>query len=367
MELIPLTDEQKKKRKKKIIIICSIVGVILITAGLVAYWRYCGFGKKNNNTNTNPSVSISQTPVIKKVASKLDGIEYLEDVANRHPLGIMVENHLEARPQIGLDKAKIVYEVITEGGITRFLAIFGPEGAAKVGPVRSARTYYLDWCLEYDCFYSHVGGNLDALQLIPRIGIKDLDQFRYGTEAYWREPQKNIATEHTMFTDTSKLWTIAQNNSWPTTSDFTSLLFKDDALKDMRPETQTAEIDFSSANFKVKWTYDKENNNYKREMGGVAHKDRETGLQLTAKNIVIEEVTRWQVTTDINESGFAMKTVGEGKAKVLMDGKSTDATWKKADRNSRTRFYDSAGTEIKFDKGNTWMEIVPPEINVLIQ
>src|SRR3989339_1542901 len=77
----------------------------------------------------------------------------------QRPLGIMVENHKEARPQSGLSSADVIYEVVAEGGITRFMAIFYCNlSDVQVGPVRSARTYFLDWLGEYDALYAHVGG-----------------------------------------------------------------------------------------------------------------------------------------------------------------------------------------------------------------
>ena len=67
------------------------------------------------------------------------------------PLGVMIENHEEARPQSGLSSADIVYEAVAEGGITRFLAVFYCQDAGVVGPVRSARTYFIDFISE-GCF-----------------------------------------------------------------------------------------------------------------------------------------------------------------------------------------------------------------------
>lgn len=361
--------EWLKTPKGKVIFTVIIIGfLILLTAGFVVYDRYFKKDKTGQASSQNsPGVNFKKEPEVKKATSMLDGIQYPEVVANRHPLGIMIENHPEARPQTGLDKAKIVYEAITEGGITRFMAMYGPESAEKVGPVRSSRTYYLDWCLEYDCFYSHVGGNLDALQLIPKLDINDLDQFKYGTQAYWRVPEKGKATEHTMFTDTDKLWQIAKDNGWNMSSDYTSLEFKTEAPLEQRPELSSITIDFSSPGYKVKWTYDKSSNNYLREMAGVAHNDGVTGKQLTAKNVIVQEVQRWSAVTEINEEGWAMKTVGTGKAKIFIDGKLTDGTWKKTDRNARTKYYGTDGQELSFNPGNTWVAIVPPDISVITQ
>jgi hypothetical protein len=354
--------------KKKLLIFIVIFVVVLVT-GFTVYNRYFAKEKPSstaNNSGTLPSINESTAPSEKKVISIFDGQSYPENVANRHALAIMVENQVDSRPQSGLDKAKIVYEAITEGGITRFMAIYGPESTSKVGPVRSARTYYLDWDLEYDGFYAHVGGNLDALQLIPELKIKDLDQFRYGEQAYSRIPRGNRATEHTMYTDTDKLWKIAEDNGWDMKANFDSYEFKDDALLDQRPNSQSIGINFSTASYKVTWDYDKTNNVYLRSMAGSPHKDEVTGEQLKAKIVIIQEVQRWETTTSINEAGWAMKTVGEGNAKIVMDGKVIEGKWKKENRTSRTVFTDADGNKIKYDPGTMWVEIIPPSTPVTI-
>jgi hypothetical protein len=243
------------------------------------------------------------------------------------------------------------------------MAVYGPYDAPKVGPVRSARTYYIDWLSEFNAFYAHVGGNLDALDQIKQDNILDLDQFSVGDAAYWREPEAGKAIEHTMFTSTDKLYNVAFNDKhWPATSDFTALKFKEPLEKSLRGLGQKIQINFSSAEYNVVWTYDSATNTYLREMAGVPHKDRDTGKQLAATNIIIQQMNRWEAPTAINENGWAMQTVGTDKAKIFSQGKEIDGTWKKTDRTSRTLFYDDEGNEITFTPGQFWIEIVPPDV-----
>ncbi|EKD55973.1 MAG: hypothetical protein ACD_58C00324G0005 [uncultured bacterium] len=362
-------DFVKTDKSKKILKIVFLV-LILLTLTLTIYNRYY----KPEGVSTSKSISDIFTGQVAKDAekekteiAKIDGMDYPVATSNRHPIAIMVENHPDARPQSGLDKASIVYEAIAEGGITRFMAIFGPNAPEKVGPVRSARTYYLDWALEYDAAYAHVGGNIDALDLIPQIGVKDLDQFRYGTQAYWREPQADKATEHTMYTDLTKLYSIVQEKGWDSKTDFTSLTFKSDITKDQRPTSQSITINFSSNSYLVKWDYDRETNMYLRSMSGSTHKDAVSKDQLKAKNIIIQEVAREAVVTRIGENGWKMTTIGTGNAKIYQDGKEIIATWKKDNRTARTKFSDSNNKEIEFNPGTTWYEIVPPGTTVTAQ
>src|SRR5699024_5617246 len=86
----------------------------------------------------------------------LTGKEADKDATNR-TVSVMVNNHPDARPQTGLSEADIVFEMLTEGNITRFLALFQSEQPEKVGPVRSAREYFFELAKGYDALYVYNG------------------------------------------------------------------------------------------------------------------------------------------------------------------------------------------------------------------
>lgn len=360
----------KQKFSQPKVYIPTVLGLIAIAVAASLINRHLIAGQSAaTQSGSNLLQRAFQTE--KTETSKLDGLQYAPDIANRHALGVIIENHPESRPQFGLADAAVVYEAKAEGGITRFLAIYGPKAPEKVGPVRSARTYYLDWCLEYDCFLAHVGGNIDALDLIPKIGIKDLDQFRYGTskygKTYYRVPKKGVATEHTMYADPAKLYEIANTNSWPMTGGHPSVNFKREAATDERPTSQQIDITISSRQFNTAWTYDPATNTYARTMGGAAHTDGATGEQIKSKVIIIQEAASQPIVTRINEQGLKMTTVGTGKAKIFQDGKATEGTWKKASQKERTIFMDEQGNEIRYNPGQRWITVVEPGSKVTVQ
>lgn len=363
----------KSTSKRKLIITGAIFFVLIITIILVWQTRQHFLAIKlalitkptrSTNSLSNP---LNQKPIV-LVESALNGEKVDEGVVNRRPLAVVVENHPEARSQRGLSDASVVYEAISEGGITRFLAIFGPKSAVKVGPVRSARTYFNSWVLEYDALYGHVGGNSAALKEIPQLGIKDLDQFGIGTRAYQREPKAGVATEHTMFTSTDKLWEVAKSfkkydiatNSTPT------LLWKEDEVSDKRPQGQTVTIDFSTASYQVIWNYDHDSNSYRRVLAGQPHIDLNNNKQLSTKTIVIQEVNREPIVTEANENSFRFFLIGKGPAKIVQDGTVIEGQWQKPDQKSRTRFYIQDGNELQLNRGTMWLEVVPPGTPVSI-
>ena len=352
-------DPKKAKSKKyRTIFIIALCASIFIVGGALAANYF--INKKS------PASAIKKTTTAKKetlTLCLLDGKSYKSDLATRHPLAISIENHPDARPQYGLSSASIVYEAITEGGITRFLAIYGPENTSKIGPIRSARLFFMDWVKEYDAFFAHAGGNEDALANIDPYSIKDIP---HSNTYYWRDNAKGVASEHTLFSSTDKLYQYAQSKKYDiSTSNFDALKFKADGPAS--PEEKSYKINFSSATYKVSWKYDPAKNIYIRSLAGKEDVDKENGKAITVNNVIIQTVSRTlQPHGSYGSENWVFKTTGTGSTVILRDGKAIKGTWKKDNLNSRTKFYDEAGMEIQFNPGHTWYEIVPPEVNVTI-
>ncbi len=299
------------------------------------------------------------------------------------PLGVMIENHQESRPQSGISFADVTYEAVAEGGITRTLNIYYCQDAGIIGPIRSARTYFLDFVSEYGDYplYAHVGGAntdgpADALGQIESYGwavYNDLNQFSIGFPTFWRDQNRlgrDTATEHTMYSTTGKLWTFAQKReltnvnedgeSWDTS--FVKYSFKDDSSIAERPASQTVHIEFwDNEAYYVDWQYDKQNNIYLRKNGEV-HIDRNTKKQLNTKNIVVLFMTERNANDGYEGNAHLLYgTKGQGKALIFLDGKQIKGTWKKSGRTERTTIYDGTGNEIKFNRGKLWFEILPTD------
>ncbi len=348
--------------KKRLIFIISLGLLLIAIFGLGLYLM-----THDKTKIEEPEKVTTAPPTEEKYPAVLNGIMTDQASANRHPLGVIIENHTDARPQSGLDQADVVYEAIAEGGITRFLAIYGTNQPEKVGPVRSARTYFVDWIHGYNGYLAHVGGNYDALEKIRSDGVLDLDQFRYSGP-YWREKGLGVASEHTMFSSTIKLREQAEKNKYATANTFTVYKYKEDPTETL-PEAQNVSIKFSgssSSAYDVVFAYDKATNSYKRSQAGKPHTDRITKNQITPKNIATMTVDKKSTVTKINEQGYTMTTVGSGKARFYIDGQETIGTWKKESAASRELFYDASGTEIIFDRGQLWICIVSSDSTITV-
>lgn len=350
-----------KKRLIFVISVCVLI-ILLFVLGVLLLTRKEKPAQTDQTTTEQVADVIDESKAYQAV---LDGVMTDKASAEKHPVAIMVENHPDSRPQSGLDQASLIYEAIAEGGITRFLAVYGENEAEKVGPVRSARTYYVDWAHGLDAFFAHVGGNYDALEKIPQDKIYDLDQFRYSSP-YWREKSARLSLEHTMYTSTIKLREQAQKNNYPTANNFNTYKYKDDPKKEdlISPTSSTINVNFSSSEYNVSFKYDSETNSYIRSIAGKEHKDKVTNKTLNPKNIVVMTVKRSPTITKINEPGYNMTTIGTGDAKIFLDGKEINGTWKKSSAGDREIFYDEKGQEVVLNRGQLWICVVPPESTV---
>ncbi len=296
-----------------------------------------------------------------------------EDAWNqRRPLAVMIENHTDARPQSGLSTADVVYESVAEGGITRFMAIFLCNDAQDLAPVRSARTYYLDWLSEYDALYSHVGGAnaagpANALGQILEYEIKDVDNFSYAAPTYIRSDDK--PAPHNVHTSTEKLWQLASKLGWAAKDDVTDKRwdegflpwqFKDDA-KDL-PAEKKMRVEFWSnqPDYTVDWQYDQKSNSYKRIHSGQVQVDN-ANKQPVMPKVVVVQFTKESQANDGYPGNIHLiyKTIGSGKALIFQDGKVVEGTWNKQARTGRTKYMDASGAEIKFNRGQIWIQNVP--------
>lgn len=375
-------------QKWLVVVIVSII-LYLVTAGmafsLFSMGRLTGKVQTSNwSAGSVPSVAnqVDEDPALPRTeACPLNGslkTKQARDAwSNRRPLAVMIENHEEARPQSGLSSADIVYEAVAEGGITRFMAVFlCPFNDIQVGPVRSARTYFLDWQSEYNGLYAHVGGAnspgpANALGQIIDYKILDLNQFGIGFPTFWRDYQRlghPVATEHTMYSSSNRLWDYAAKKGWGVTDingaawdkNYASWKFVDG--KPGAGNVNKIKVVFwgSQNAYDVEWNYNKDCNCYKRFNAGKEHLDLNVNRQLAPSVVVV----RFQQESRANDgyennAHLLYGNKGTGKAVVFQNGQAIEGIWSKPNRLSREKFLDKNGKEIELVKGQIWLETVP--------
>lgn len=282
------------------------------------------------------------------------------------PFAVMVDNQgSRVLPQGGLDKAQIVYEVIVEGGLTRLMPVFWGTAPEMIGPVRSARDYFLDYIMEYDAMYVHVGGSPKAVADIKSLKINDVDGMRVGKDVIW-DLTKDKGNWQDSYTSMEKLLNYAGVRKYRTTTDVKYPFTYNEA--DIVPAggQNAVKLTFEYPSMTSGYEYDSASGIYKRLREGKAHIERVSGKQLEAKNIVVIYVRNFDIKDD-SKGRQEMATTGSGKGYFITCGKAVKITWSKKDRAAQTSYTDEAGNAITLNKGLTWIQVMPLTSKVTIE
>ena len=354
--------------------------LFVFTAGggylLLAQYFSLPFINPLGGADNKSAVALADT-AIKETVQPISGTFYSESEAEfwqkKRPLAVMIDNHALARPyQFGLQMADLIYEAVAEGGITRFLAVFHGQSVPKIGPVRSSRVYYIEWALQFPAYYAHVGGAsthgspANIYDYIASHGVLDLDQFRLGSSTFTFGGNVlfngGMVLSHINYTSTQKLWNAGQSlyQGTNTLPNFSQWKFKAESPYAQRPKAQKIAFSFWSfpVAYKGEWRYDRITNSYLRFQGGTKHLDQATKKQLSAKNVVLAHVA--QYSAGDGKGHLLYTTTGQGNAEIYLDGVKILGTWKRSSVSARMKFYNRGkNTEIDFNRGLTWIEIIP--------
>jgi hypothetical protein len=271
------------------------------------------------------------------------------DVATRY-MTVTIDNVDDALPQSGVASAPLVYEAPVEGGLTRLLLVFPRDMGEilKIGPVRSARPYFIDWAREFDAVFAHVGGSPDALEKIQATPLRDLDEYANSTN-FWRDLARKAP--HNVYTSSLLLEKAFEKKNGKDLV-LTPWEYKKDAALADRGENGAVIIPYEKLGFS--WKYDATTNTYLRYNRTKLQKDAD-GKQVAAKNIVIM-YTDVEILDEVGRR--EIKTIGKGKVEIHRDGKIVTGTWHKEGAASRTVFLDQDGESIPMNAGTTWIQVV---------
>ncbi len=286
-----------------------------------------------------------------------DGVKVDPALARQQPLAIMVENLKSIRPQYGIAQSCLVVEGLAEGGITRFMVVYGHRQAKKIGPVRSARSHFVALAKGWKAVYGHAGGSKYALNDIRNWEVDDFDEFAHDN-GYWRD--RSIRAPHNLFTSTSLIRKVKKTSL----GNFPGFSFVESPLsKSNKSVNQTVEIKYKQQAYRVKWVYQPKGNNYLRFNGGLPHLDADTKKQLTATNILI-----LYTETSVIPGGSVLdiKMTGSGRLTVIKDGKVINGNWYKPTVDSQLTLEDDFSNPIRLRPGRVWIEIVPVSTQVNI-
>lgn len=337
-----------KKRKKIIFIVIVLLLLLCIGGGLYLYFNSEPGEKIFNQGSLFPTPTPSPTPTLKIV----------NEYSKERSFAVMIDNNVGNNNHAGLLDAYLTYEIIVEGGLSRIMAIFKDTDTSLIGPVRSSRHYFLDYALENDSIYSHFGWSTFAETDIKVLKVNNINGMTNGGSAYWRD--KKIAAPHNVFTTISNLKEQATRLGYTLTTDKDLLLKYSidpiDLSENLDKQTATTIVVKYSPSQNRSYTYNEETKMYLRSMNNKAHTDKETGQQLSYKNVIVQQITNKSLD---NVGHQDLKNIGTGDGYFLTDGYAIPIKWTKDSRKNQTKYTYLDGTEVQVNDGRTFIQIVP--------
>ncbi len=318
------------------------------------------------NESSSPTASAAPTPVL--VAAPLDGMPVSPAAAGQHVIAVMIDDLSPARPQSGFSDASVVWQAPAEGGIPRYMLLFQERTPKAVGPVRSARYYFIGWASEWKAAYVHAGGSPQALDTLRAKGsgqlVYNADQFAWGSY-FWRVTTR--FPPHNLYSDGKHLRELARRIGATAPPAKAVWRFGPDAPLDQRPQGGRIEVDYLAN--RIVYRYDRATNSYPRYVSGtVKQVDAGTKQPVAPKNVVIMRMVFGALNDGHpNKHRLEAQITGSGVAWIATNGHTIKGTWRKRSISSPTRFYDAAGHQVRLTVGQTFVQVMKTTDIVKIQ
>jgi len=303
------------------------------------------------------------------VPAPLTGRLVAPEVARRRVVAVMVDDLRAARPQSGFTDASVVWQAPAEGGIPRYMLLFQEGDPPEVGPVRSARDYYVAWAAEWGAVYVHVGGSPGALQLLRAQGrgqlVWNADEFRWGGRYLWRTKARR--SPHNVYTDGEHLRGLqkALKAPDPKTPPAPAWRFAPELPLQRRPVGGRIQVVYP-ANV-VTYAYDRAANTYLRSVTGEkAQVDAGTGTRVAPTNVVVMLMVFAPLKDGTAKKRLEADYVGSGPAWIATNGRTIKGSWRKKAIDEPTLFFDAAGEPVTFTIGQTFVQVLPKGSKVSI-
>ena len=313
----------------------------------------------------------SSPPPTPAPSGTLDPLTGLATPVHGPLVALMIENSEYARPQFGLSSADVVYETYMESFYyTRFMALYWGHAPKTVGPVRSARPYFVSWVHSWNAAYAHAGGSTLGDQAIINDGVHNMDGLANAQSLYYRTT--SLPAPHNLFSNMVNLMAYAQRQ-WgnPAVTPEWSFASPTPAGASA-PPYQTITMRWNTRNTIEQWRWNSADAGYTRwvmcpvscsqtgytqVMGQNAHRP------VVAKNIIFQYTTEYLDNSDPNpnpgDRWILIDTHGQGVAKMFLGNRYYVGTWRNAGPGQPTKFYLANGQPARFDPGQTWIEVVP--------
>ena len=323
----------------------------------------------------SPTVPPTPTPTPKPKIWPLTGLPAAADASlGRRPLNVRMPNDPNARPQYGLNKADLVFEMIVEGGVTRFSAIFHSKDADTVGPVRSYRFSDLHITQMLRGALVSSGSTIEERDAVTQ-SIKDGNMLSVDAERDGR-PYYRVAfrpAPNNEFTSTPADREAVNRAGGGAPVEVPALAFVPADNKDPKAggfaaaePAKTVTVPFQGV-WATTFTWDAAANGYRRFQNGAQTVDGDGSGPILAKNVIVMTTDIWTtsvVEDSLGSHGLDYRMTGGGPVSVFRDGLRMDGTWKRDGVLDPFTFWDASGTQLLLEPGQSWIHFIYPAWSV---
>ncbi|HAE43527.1 MAG TPA: DUF3048 domain-containing protein [Clostridiales bacterium] len=305
---------------------------------------------------TQPMVTEPEKIIKEGLPSPISGVYYPQELTELRPVAVVYDNHPSSRWQAGITKAEIVYECEVEGPFTRYLAVFLTESPEHIGPVRSARPYFLTFALEFDAVFVHVGGSSEALINIRDYQMANISGMTSGE--FWRYYKTGKEAPNNMYTAMKNLRDAQGYMNYRQEGNYDAWHFSEDPyplseLYETQPATSFA-ITYNK-DYQVRYVLNEDIGAFNRYVNNKLHIDEYYDDEIAATNIIVQKLKK--VVLD-NEGRLALYNVAEGEGYYISNGEMIEINWEKTGIRDRTIYRDKDGNEILLNPGQTWIQVI---------
>jgi hypothetical protein len=321
---------------------------------------------------TNTSVAATPTPIPSPTfpprpdnENPLTGLTVDDPmVLNRRPLHIRVGNDAAARPQVGLNRADLVYEEIVEWWVTRYTAVYLSQAPDTVAPIRSARLISTQLTQQYDAALVNSGGSDGVRWQLSQLPIVNLDEYFWPEPFFYRE---NQGWQTRLAVNTAAAYELMDREGMLVGARLRGFSFADEPMGNQ--PAVTIFIPYPKQTSQVEWRYDPESGRYLRWVSGEPLTDFADNLQISAANVIVYYAEH--LPTDIVEDSNGATSIriivnGEGRAQVFRDGVVAEGLWH-TDGTQTPEFVLPNGDPLPLKRGNSWIEVVPTDYKVTVE
>lgn len=276
-----------------------------------------------------------------------------EEEQTRRPVLATINNHPLARPQSGISDADMIYELAAEGNVTRLLAIFQSELPAEIGPIRSARDYFVHIAKGLDAFYVAHGYSPDAKQLLQNRAVDNVNGMQYDGTLFWRS--KDRRAPHNSYISGENVIAAAEKTNSPMEMSVPPTFSFHESIEDAKMGDSVSSVVVrygSDPNFASTYVYDTETGLYDRTVNGKLTIDKANEKQLELSNILVFE-TAHRTIDSVGRQAVDIDSGGKGM--LFQAGIAKEIEW---ENSGGILTPLENGVPAKLVPGKTWIHIV---------